>query len=294
MNFREELRRSVIRDEAIHLSTNLSHDDLCEMANWLQYHLNKGDIPHWRPIAFTLHHHEDTFMKSVQKSNAMLGDSIQTITNRIADKVSVGEFYVPPKNLWGYTVEGDYTPLDNEWADIFGFNGNSTNGVGKVVPKRRRDILLGNAEDYNIAFCRDCTGDEGVLTYTSYKYEVPTSEVTKFSHVGVNTTELLCMTGRPVLHQYNKIRANSVHGFGLKDIRPVFIILFKRDSGYRTSAQNSLSIIPELRDSFCFADTDYSLNKLLKVKGIKNNTIQLECYDAFQEDKQIEACLKNI
>ena len=297
MNIKEELKKSIIRNQQIHMSSNLSRSELEQVANFLQYHFNKGDLPHWRPIAFTLHHAEDTFMKSLQKSNPLLGDSAQTIADRIANKVPVGEFYVPPKDIWGYTKVGDVSPMSNEWADSFGFNGDKAHGVGVKVPLRRRDILMNDANLYNIAFCRDIISETDFNhIYGVETYEVPTQDTTsRFKHYDTYTTELktICTDEEP-LHEYHQYRLNSMRGFGMGSIRPLFIILFKYGSGSRTSIQNSYEIIPELRSSFCFCNTNYRLSHLLRVEGIHSNIINLEFWGSGYNEEQLEAMLKNI
>lgn len=297
MNIKEELKKSIIRNQEIHMSSNLSRDELEQVANYLQYHFNQGDLPHWRPIAFTFHHAEDTFMRSLQKSNPMLGDSVQTIANRIANKVPVGEFYVPPKDMWGYTTVGDVSPMSNEWADSFGYNADEVHGVGVKVPVRRRDILMGDASLYNIAFCRDIISEEDVNhKYGVEIYEVPTSDTTTpFKHYNIHTTELrpICSDNQP-LHEYNKTKENSARLYGMGTIRPLFIILFKYGSSPKTSIQNSYEVIPELRSSFCFCSTDYRLSHLVRVEGIHSNIINLEFWGSEYNETQLEAMLKNI
>ncbi len=298
MNIKEELKRAVVRDQRIHMSSNLSQSELEQVANFLQYHFNKGDLPHWRPIAFTYHHAEDTFMRATQKSNVILGDTAQRIADRISNKVPVGEFYVPPKDVWGYTQLNDTSKMSNEWADTFGFAvGDLTHGVGVKVPARRRDILMDDASLYNIAFCRDCIR-EGVETevYTVEQYEVPTADTNaRFSHYGVNTEELrpICTTKDP-LHEYNQFRVDLMRGFGMGCPRPVFLILYKYGSSPRTSVQNSHEVIPELRSSFVFCNTNYKLSHLVKVEGIQNNVINIEYWGSDYTDSQLTALFRNM
>lgn len=296
MNFKHELHQAKVVDQEIHLRKDISFQDACRVANYLQFHMNNGTIPHWRPVAWTYHHNEGVFMKQLAKSCPLLGDRCQVIADRFASKTPVGEFYRPPKELWGYTQIGDIHPMENSWADVFGFNGDKTNGVGKLVKVRRRDILTCKAEECNIAFSRYIVSPQEDTHYTISYYDVPTTVTNKEDEtLGVPTERIKPIVGlNTAYHSYYPGRLHLMNVYGLGEIRPVFILLYKRGTGYKTSAQNSLTVINELRDSFAFCYTDYSFANLVRIDGVHNNIISLEFYQPEYDEYQFEAMLKNL
>ena len=296
LNIKEELRHAKVSNQEIRLRDNLSKGEVQQIANYLQFHMNNGTIPHWRPIAWTYHHNEGVFMKQLTKSCPLLGDRCQEIADRFASKTPVGSFYRPPKESWGYTQVGDISQMDNSWADVFGFNGNITNGVGKTIKVRRRDILTCKAEECNISFSRYIVSPTEDTHYTLGYYDIPTTADKKEDEtLGIPTERIKPIAGlNTAYHSYYPGRLGLMNVYGLGDIRPVFILLFKLGTGYKTSAQNSITVIPELRDSFAFCYTDYSFANLVRVDSIHNNIISLEFYEPDYHENQFEAMLKNL
>lgn len=290
MRYNEILKTCMVRGQDIILTQNLTLEETQEFANFLQWKIIHNEIPNWRPIGFTMCHHEGTFMMRINQSNPMLGDTVQTIANRMASKVSLGYVYEPPRDMWGYTNVRDLSQPKNAFSDLFGFTSDAENGTGIYIKCRRRNILTGPAEDYRIMCSRNMPGPNE-LEYETGNYGVPVEEDPQVDIVEVGVDSIENVYGENRLHNCNFAYVNCAQNFALKDIRPLFVALLKRGQGRVSKYENSLNVISELRKSFCFSDTDYCLNDIIKIRGVQRGVIYLESYTSQMSSKQLQYIL---
>lgn len=290
MNYKEILKTCMVRDQTILITQNLTLEETQEFANFLQYKMKHNEVPNWRPIGFTMCHHEGTFMMKINQSNPMLGDTVQTIANRFASNIALGYVYMPPKDMWGYTNVGDLSQPKNGFSDLFGFTSDAENGTGLYIKCRRRNILTGPMEDYRIICCRNMPLDNEDVYYTgNYGVPVENNPETHIIDVGINSMKNVY--GESILHSCNFAYVNCAQNFALKDIRPLFVALLKRGQGRVSKYENSLNVISELRKNWCFSDTDYSLDNVIKIRGVQRGVILLEAYTSSTSDEQLQYIL---
>lgn len=293
MNIKALLKTSIFRDQSIILTGNVTEEETKQVATYLQMKLIKNEVPNWRPIGFTMAHREGTFISKVHKSNAMLGSSVQQIADRITHKVSLGDIYMPPKEVWGYTNVNDLSKPINKFSDQFGFGGDKTNGTGQILETRRRNILTCPTEDCRFAFCRNMPHDD-TQEYYAGNYAVPVPDNSQAEPLGVGIRSIDNIYGDVLLHRCDFNRVVSSATFMLKDLRPVFLIFMKRGTGFYTKEQNALNIVPELRQYFCFCNTNYSLADVIKIRGASRNTIFVELYTRTSDEKQLQYIFNNM
>lgn len=290
MNVKDILRDCTVSNQRIILKGAIDYSEYDMVSMWLQRRLEELKIPHFRPIAYTFLHHENLFTKSSMISNPVFGESLEKVSQTISKNIAAGNIYVPDRNVWGYTSIDSVTE-PSKFAEVFGFGVKGSRSVKSKI----RNILTGDENDYRVMIFR-ASITENKWIYSN-DYIVPASEFDAEDTVcDVPIKQFDNVYGNQMLHKYFINCMSSIQGTNMRDLNPVFIILLKRGKGQATASENSLSIIKEFRDSFCFCDTRYDLSDLMKIIPYNYGDlgIKLEYCISSPDEHQVQEILRNI
>lgn len=289
-------------DKGITFDRNVSRVAIDAFICNLSDAIYSGNIPHYRPIAYTLNEWNEIVTWSSKTSATMLQDNIMKTLNNVSKKFAMARKPDMNYDQWDYLEYGTPHNQDDAPAHRFGM---WEHFIGEEGARWRRDILLGNREDFHVILWDRCRDDD-IWNYrmaSAHDYidlwnegDVELDRV-YHRHTGEKITYAKNLYGdRTFIHAWDWTQNRSEWEMTTTPLMPKILWLFKKGTGIVSRSENSKFIVPEFRSRWVFVDTDYRLDNLFVLGDYdeKTRTLPIKMNCPYKDDKQWKALIDNL